>query len=60
MAAPNPKPAPEPAPQFLTYSSGLDYVYPSGVVRSVVSPYGAGPVPLAYSAVAPGAAVFVR
>lgn len=33
FAAPNPK------PQVLTYSAGVDYVYPSGVVPSVYSTY---------------------
>ncbi|KAL0822574.1 hypothetical protein ABMA28_004614 [Loxostege sticticalis] len=43
-------PKPAPAPQVLTYSAGLDYVYPSGAYAApaVVSPYAAAP--LAYSA----------
>nr|ADW40540.1 neuropeptide-like precursor 4F [Bombyx mori] len=60
LAAPNPKAAPEPAPQFLPYTS-LDYVYTPGLVPSVVSPYAsaAGAVPITYSAL-PSATYYVR
>ncbi|KAM3966152.1 uncharacterized protein ACR2FA_012453 [Aphomia sociella] len=55
MALAVPKPAPAPAPQVLTYSGGVDYLYP-GAVPSVVSPYSA---PLAYSGL-PAGAVYYR
>ncbi|RVE44654.1 hypothetical protein evm_010673 [Chilo suppressalis] len=54
-------PKPEPSPQVLTYSGGLNYVVPSaGVAPAVVSPYAAAP--LAYSAYSayPAGAVYLR
>ncbi|GBP35153.1 hypothetical protein EVAR_28352_1 [Eumeta japonica] len=42
--APAPAPAPAPQPRFLTYASGLNYVYPAA--PAVVSPYAS---PLSYS-----------
>ncbi|OWR51078.1 neuropeptide precursor 4F [Danaus plexippus plexippus] len=55
-------PKPEPAPQLVAYSAGLDYVYPaaySASLPSVVSPYNAPLAPLTYSAY-PANAYFVR
>ncbi|CAK1556226.1 unnamed protein product [Leptosia nina] len=40
-------PKPDPAPQLLTYTAGLDYVYP-GSVPSIISPYNAQYASLAY------------
>ncbi|CAH4028707.1 unnamed protein product [Pieris brassicae] len=40
-------PKPAPSPQYLTYTAGLDYLYP-GNVPSAISPYSSSFYPLSY------------